>query len=205
MGGILKKGKGKRNEYNISCCRKRLSMIKKKIVPYVIIAGLGISVLSPQIAEAKTNYKKIYKNFVRNHPSEYFYAKAFDRANYADLNSDGIPELVMWGPEASADSWILTIYKGNVEVQNFHNNPWVEYIKGKNVIRMTGQETEEFYKIRNGEFQCIGYDDYGEYMWNNKTVSARTYKNNVRRLKGRKKYKEAFNDKTTVNPSSWVS
>lgn len=91
------------------------------------------------------------------------------------------------------------------KVENFHNNPWIEYIKGKNVIRLTGQDTEEYYQLKKGSFKCIGYNDYGEYMWNGKSVSKSTYKKKVKKLKNGKKLTEAFNAKKAVNPSSWVS
>ena len=178
---------------------------KNKIFAIMIIAAMAVGGLFPQPAVAKANYKKVYKRFVQNHPNDYFYAKVFDRANYADLNGDGTPELIMWGPDSGADSWILTIYKGSVKVENFHNNPWIEYIKGKNVIRLTGQDTEEYYQLKKGSFKCIGYNDYGECMWNGKSVSKSTYKKKVKKLKNGKKLTEAFNAKKAVNPSSWVS
>lgn len=187
--------------------------MKKLIAITTLIASTLLCATVPQVAIAKPDYKHLYKWYLQNHQDDPVPASVITDANYADLNGDGTPELIMFAPFASADDWILTIYKGKVYATNYKGRTCLKYVKGKNKIYLSGDvpevgvtQTDEFYKLEKGDLKLISDGECvnGKYSWNGKRVSKKTYKNKVKKAKGKNKFTNPYNERTSVNPSKWV-
>lgn len=186
---------------------KRLS----RLFSLCLAAAVALAFSVPgNMASAKENYEKVYKSYTNN--NKYFKSKTFSKAAYADLNSDGTPELILWSDNNGTDDWILSIAKNHVKASNLRGTNTVKYIKGKNRIYVSGnydansEKFDDVYEINNGFLRWIAggsRNKAGKYNWNGSRVTKSEYTKDLKKAKGSGRYINAFSKDSEVRPSEW--
>lgn len=189
-----------------------------KLVSMMFIAALLVMVMEPaSTVNAKTNWKKIYADYIKE---DGWCREEADSARMIYINNDTIPEIYIMGHDAMVGNQLLSIYKGKVHVSYINGHGGISYVPKKGLVHSIGGNMDLYFdyvgKLVKGEIKYIEGGEFGaedntnvkhdssgnpiyEYYWENQKVTKKTYKAKLKKAKGNYKYVSAYNDKKMLS------
>lgn len=182
----------------------------------VLLASTVISV-SAVNADAKTNWKKLYLNYITK---DSWCQEHADSARLIHINNDNIPEIFIEGDYAASGNILLTIYKGKVYKEVLGGDDGLYYVPKKGHVYIHGGKMDQYFdgvgKLIKGKLKISWVGEFGaednsnlkldkngnpvyEYYWKGKKVSQKTYETSLKKAKGNYKYKDAYSYKKMIS------
>lgn len=174
-----------------------------------VLATMVVIMTCAVQTEAKTNWKKLYKDFLEN---DEWCQEAATSARLINVNNDKIPEIYIVGDCAASGNALLTIYKNKVYINYIDGHGGISYAPKKGLIHEEGGNMGYYFdnvgKLSKGKIVYKKSGSYGmadplgdsyEYSWEKKEVSEKTYAAKLKKAKGKYKYKNAYSDKKMLD------